>query len=175
MCSSCWSARSAASFPPAAPAAPAATSSLDIAAPSAVSIGEPIELAISVLRGKDVSGFETVLRFDRSVAEFGGVSYEANSVAATGRGIGLLGPVERAEGASFGFYSCPTADCSTTSGARISGGAYGSVQLATARIIPAQPGLLEIAVGPFLAVDSVGRKISLGGPSSVVVDVGGAS
>ncbi|MEP7378988.1 MAG: LamG-like jellyroll fold domain-containing protein, partial [Chloroflexota bacterium] len=156
------------------PVAFAATGSVKLDAPTAVEIGQPIELRISVEGAANVGGFEAMLRFDRRAAVFGGVNYSGNDIEAIGRGIGSLGPVERAEGVALGFYSCPTNDCAQTSGQRSSGGVSGSVELATARIIPGYKGLLEIAVGPFIAVDVAGRKVAID-ESSVIVNVGGAT
>ena len=157
---------------PAPEPAVAAGPAVVLKAPDEVQAGEPIALSLEVTGASDVAGYEALLRFDTSVAEFGGVSHEGNDVAATGRGIAALGPVERADGTSFGFYSCPVADCATNRGARTTEGASGRVQLATAHVLPTREGLLEIALGPVSVVDTAGRTISTTTPPSVVVRVG---
>ncbi len=144
-------------------------------APTTVEIGQPITLSLVLDNAYNVGGYEALVRFDRQAALFSGVSHRGNDLEATGRGIAALGPVERPEGAVFGFYSCAVQDCATNSGTRSQKGASGSVHLATASLIPLSEGLLEIALGPVIVVDVAGRRISIGTSPSVIVNVGGVT
>ena len=76
------------------------------------------------------------------------------------------------QGESFGFYSCPVADCADTASSRAGAGPSGNVYLGTAKVIARQPGLLEIALGPASLVDSAGRLINTGQAPAVVINVG---
>ncbi len=154
------------------PVAQTASAQFKLEAPDVVDVGEPIDLRLSVAGASGVGGYEAVLRFDRRVAEFSGVSHRGNDVAASGRGIAALGPVEHDQGESFGFYSCPVADCADTASSRAGAGPSGNVYLGTAKVIARQPGLLEIALGPASLVDSAGRLINTGQAPAVVINVG---
>jgi len=85
--------------------AKAASSNVHLSAPKRVDLGEPIDVSIALGKSRNVGGFEAMLRFDTSAAQFAGVSYTGNSVEAVGRGIAGLGPIERPEGAAFGLHS----------------------------------------------------------------------
>ena len=159
-------------LPAGAPATLSASAQFKLDAPEKVKLGQPIEIGLSVAGASNVGGYEALLRFDRGAAEFGGVRHSGNDVEAAGRGIAALGPVEMDQGASFGFYSCPVADCARTSGSRAGQGPSGRVQLGTATLIARQPGLLEVALGPARLVDTAGRLIDVGQTPSVVINVG---
>src|SRR6185295_19571963 len=159
-------------LPTSAPAKPSAPAHFELAAPDKVALSQPIEIGLSVVGASNVGGYEALLRFDRGAAEFGGVRHSGNDVEAAGRGIAALGPVENDQGASFGFYSCPVADCARTSSGRSGAGPSGTVQMGTVTLIGRQPGLLEVALGPARLVDTTGHLIATGETASVVVKVG---
>ncbi len=150
----------------------AAGPTIVLKAPASAEVGEPVILRIEVVGARDVGGYEALLRFDPSAAEFAGVSHAGTDVSDAGRGIAALGPVERPDGTAFGFYSCPVADCSSNVGPRTTVGPSGRVRLATAQVVPLREGLLEIALGPASVVDTNGRAIATEDAPSVIVQVG---
>src|SRR5690242_18671565 len=95
------------------PAAQAQTAgpSLEARAPTRAQVGQPLEITLSVRDANDVAGYESQLLFDTSAAEFDGLRQRNNDLKSLGRDVIALGPVEQANGVSFGLITCPVANC----------------------------------------------------------------
>lgn len=146
---------------------------LVVQAPARVAVGQPIELSLSVVGARDLAGYELVLSYDRSAAEFSGLSQRRIALAGSGRSVQSLGPVEVAQGVAFGLWSCPWADCLRPAGTRRTRGASGSVRLADVSVTPSSAGELELRLGSVRFVDSYGREVRVAAPDAVTVAVGG--
>src|SRR5947209_19554051 len=106
--------------------------SVELSAPRQIKVGAPMQIKLAVRDAADIAGYEANLEFDTSAVELNGVSQRhAGDLKALGRDVQTLGPVERANGVSFGMYSCPVANCVDRGSTRHERGGSGLVLLAT--------------------------------------------
>jgi CSLREA domain-containing protein len=153
----------------------AAGPTLRVSAPSQVAVGEAIPISLTVAGATDLAGYETLVLFDTSAAEFAGLHQLDNDLKRMGRDVGSLTVAEMPAGSAIGLYSCPTASCVNASGPRQSHGASGDVQLATVDILPLQAGLLEIKLDATRFVDAAGQPLAVAMPVTTLrVQVGPA-
>ncbi|MEA2622083.1 MAG: hypothetical protein QOH61_993, partial [Chloroflexota bacterium] len=155
-----------------ADASAASSAELRIRAPQHVRVGQPIRLRLSVVRAADVGGYEAAALFNPVAAHLNGAFYGGNGVEKRGRGIVPLGPVTQGRTVSFGFYSCPVADCGTTAGARHPRGPSGKVALGILELVPDRPGTLQIGFTGVRLTTAAGAAAPIGAPSAVSVRVG---
>jgi CSLREA domain-containing protein len=157
-----------------AQAAPQAAS-LEVQAPRQVKVGEPIRVTLAVRGAGDIAGYEARLVYDTSVVDFDGLHQRANDLKGLGRDVAGLGPVEQADGVSFGLYSCPRADCVDAGAARHARGGGGRVQLATLGVVARRAGTVELRLSGAKFVDADGVAVDVqGAEASVRVQVGEA-
>src|SRR5690242_11156656 len=63
----------------------AQTPALVLRAPKAVAVGEPVSLTLEVQQIPDIAGYETIVLFDRSAAEFDSLQQRRNGMSRFGR------------------------------------------------------------------------------------------
>ena len=138
--------------------------SLRVSVQKAVEEGEAVELELQAVNVRDLAGYELLITYDRSAAEFAGTEGIREAFAGTGRFVGELGPVETRDGVWLGMYTCPFGDCVKAKGERRPGGASGNVRLGTVRLLPTGLGQLDVRLGSARFVDSRGRSVTLAVP-----------
>lgn len=165
----------AGSLPPAE--VQAQTASIEIVAPRQVKAGAQIQISFAVAGVGDVAGYEANLDFDTTAAELDGVIQRRNgALKALGRDIAPLGPVTRANGISFGLYSCPVSNCVDRGSSRHPQGGGGRIQLATIDLAPQKTGQLELHFNGIRVVDASGKLINVGNADQMVrVQVGSSA
>lgn len=152
-------------------AQPPESMSLQLRAPEQVTVGDPIEIVLTVDHARELAGYEALVLFDTSAAEFGGLLQHDNDLAQLGRDVGSLSALNLPSGAAIGLYSCPLADCLKVEISEIVGG-NGQVQLARVVIVPKVQGTLEIALAATKFVDVTGQPLAVQIPQAAVqVDV----
>jgi CSLREA domain-containing protein len=154
----------------------AAKPSLRIKAPRQVAVNQPIELIFQASGVANIAAYETNVSYNPAAAEFDGLSQGNNGIAALGRDVTPVGPVELPNGVSFGLYSCSVGDCRTRTGARQSKGGDGEVLLGLLSITPRQAGTLVLRVSGTKMVDVAGKAFAIAGAEqSITVQVGSGS
>ena len=138
--------------------------SLRIRVQRSVAEGEAVEIELEAVNVRDLAGYELLVTYDRTAAEFAGTEGVREAFAGTGRFVGPLGPVETKDGVWLGMYTCPFGDCVTAKGERRPSGASGNVQLGTIRLLPTGLGQLDVRLGSARFVDSRGRSVTLAVP-----------
>ncbi len=153
-----------------------AGASLVVRAPEQVAVGEPIEIELYVTRVDDFAGYEAHLLFDTTAAIFSDVQQRQNRLKEQGRDILPLAVAEHDRGASFGFASCPFADCIANEGARQERGGGGDLFLAKVWITPNRTGRLNIQFDAVKFVDTQGNPLNVANATPrIVVQVGEGS
>ena len=148
---------------------------LILSAPKSVAVGQTITVALKASGVKNLAGYQGVLRFDPSAAEFDGLTQRTVALAGSGRDVQPLGPVEVPAGVAFGLYSCPIAGCGDggeSANATKAPGASGNVPLAKFTLLPTVAGNLSIALGSLRFVDANGKPMTLTTPGTITVKVG---
>ncbi|CAN5555559.1 hypothetical protein BH20CHL6_BH20CHL6_06740 [soil metagenome] len=127
-----------------------------------VAVGQPIVIRLALRNAHALAGFEGRLAFDTTRARLTGVERRGAGLESIGRQVGVLGPVLRAGGAAFGFYSCPGADCTAVPGSRVrSRDGASSVELVTLLVTPEQRGTLELRLTSLRFVTRSGTSITV--------------
>jgi hypothetical protein len=150
---------------------------LVVDAPSRVAVGQGFRIRLSVRDVDDLAGYEANLRYDAGAVTFRGVSQRRNGIRAVGRDVRALGPVERADGVTFGAYSCATDDCRTRRGVSKRTGRTRALDLATVRLSSARAGRLELRLAATRFVDADGRVLAVDTSAArrIVISVGGGA
>ena len=138
--------------------------SLRVRVQQSVVEGEAVELELEAVNVRDLAGYELLVTYDRSAAEFAGTQGIREAFAGTGRFVGELGPVETKDGVWLGLYTCPFGDCVKATGERRPDGASGNVRLGTVRLLPTGVGQLHVRFSSAQFVDSRGRSVTLAVP-----------
>src|SRR5437868_14191161 len=148
--------------------------SVELSAPRQIKVGAPMQIKLAVRDAADIAGYEANIEFDSSAVELNGVSQRhAGDLKALGRDVQTLGPVERANGVSFGMYSCPVANCVDRGSTRHERGGSGRVQLATIELAAHTPGVVEVRFSGARFVDASGTTVSVRGADQTLrVQVG---
>src|SRR5437764_3332874 len=148
--------------------------SVELSAPRQIKVGAPMQIKLAVRDAADIAGYEANVESDTSAVELNGVSQRhAGDLKALGRDVQTLGPVERANGVSFGMYSCPVANCVDRGSTRHERGGSGRVQLATIELAAHTPGLVEVRFSGGRFVDASGTTVSVRGADQTLrVQVG---
>jgi CSLREA domain-containing protein len=149
--------------PAAARSEPAFQPRLEISGPSAASVGQPVELTISVSGAGNLAGYETALLFDAHSARMSGLALKQSDLRRTGRSVLALGPQEIDEGVAFGQVSRPRARRLLSRTAR----------LATVWVTPTRLGRLELRLAASKLVDVAGRELKPTAASPITIAVGG--
>ncbi|HMO60181.1 MAG TPA: hypothetical protein PKC19_22745, partial [Roseiflexaceae bacterium] len=145
---------------------------LRVTAPQAVRVGEPITLTIGLRQAYDIAGYEMVLRYDTTHAEFDGIEQRSNDLRRFGRAVSPLGAVELPDGIAFGFFSCPSAECGIGNG-RVRQAARGNVQLARVSLIARHEGLFVVRLDSLRFVDPQGQVVQVASEApAITVRVG---
>jgi len=140
-------------------AAPAPALKID--APAQVMVGEVIEIQISVTNAVDVAGYEMNLLYDPTVAHLNDLKQRQNDVKKLGRDVQAVGPVQLANGVSFGAFSCPVDTCTQASKPHNAKGAHGTVKLGVVRLVADSAGTLTIDLSRSRFVDASGNAVSV--------------
>ncbi len=148
---------------------------LVISAPKQVAVGQTITIALKAIGVKNLAGYEGVLRFDPTAAEFDGLSQRSIALAGLGRDVEPLGPVSIPSGLAFGLYSCSLLGCGGAQSTASHPGATGSVSLAKLTLVPTAAGRLAIALGSMRFVDASGKLMTVALPGTISVQVGTGS
>src|SRR4051794_13624243 len=149
------------------------TPTLLLSAPLQVAVGEAISVVLTVKNATNLAGYETLMLYDTSAAEFAGLHQQDNDLRRAGRAVDSLAVAELAAGSAIGLYSCAVPDCMASTAARQDQGTSGDIRLATLDILPLQPGTLEIRLDATKLVDAAGNPIAVDIPNSLVaVQVG---
>ncbi len=147
-----------------------------VSAPKAVAVNQPIELMFAATGISNIAGYETNVLYDPTAAEFDGLSQGRGDLAALGRDVTAIGPVELKNGVSFGVYSCVVQDCRTRNGARQGRGGNGTVALGLLSITPRQAGTLVLRVTGTKVVDAAGKTLAIAGAEQkIIIQVGTGS
>lgn len=148
---------------------------VQVMAPPQIALGEPLELVVQATNAVNISGYQTSLLFDTSVAEYGGLNQRDNGVAQVGRAVQPLGAADFEQGITFGFYSCPANSCLDDGNAKTwqASGANGTVELSRVTLLPRTTGILEVRLADTQVVDALGNVVTLAGTGATVrVQVG---
>lgn len=141
-------------------AAPAPVLMLD--APARVSVGQVIEISISIKNATDIAGYEMNLQYDPAAAHLNDLKQRQNDVKKLGRDVQAVGPVELANGVSFGAFSCPVNACAQPAGkTHVAKGARGTVKLGVVRLVADSAGPLTVGFGQSTFVDSSGNAVQV--------------
>jgi CSLREA domain-containing protein len=151
------------------------TPALVLSAPLQVAVGEAISVVLTVKNATNLAGYETLVLYDTSAAEFAGLHQQNNDLRRAGRAVDSLTVADLAIGSAIGLYSCPLNDCMGSAGRRPDQGVAGDVRLATLDILPLQAGTLEIRLGATKLVDAAGNPIAVDIPTPTLAVQVGAS
>jgi CSLREA domain-containing protein len=133
---------------------------LTLVGPSTAAVNEPFSVDLVARGVKNLAGYETTLQFDPAAIVFGGAQQRGLGLAATGRGVEALGPVERTDGIVIGAWSCATPDCVTRGGKRAAKGPSGNVLVARLSFTAMKAGRIQIGLARVRLVDSAGRALN---------------
>ncbi len=148
---------------------------LVLSAPSSVAVGQTITVVLKATGVKNLAGYQGVLRYDSSAAEFDGMTQRTVALSGSGRDVQPLGPVEIPSGVAFGLYSCAISACGDApvgSASTRHPGASGNVALAKITLIPTVAGKLTLALGSMRFVDASGQPLTVRLPGAITVKVG---
>jgi hypothetical protein len=139
-----------------------------VLAPEQARVGIPIELTVTVSNASDVGGYQARVLFDTGSAHLEGVSHANGAIAALGRYVQTLGPIEIDGGASFGVLSCATQECDAGYGKPVTSGASGDITLGTVSIVADKPGQLTIDLTGLRLASTSGADIPVTGTSQTL-------
>lgn len=129
---------------------------------------QPVYISFRVEGIADLAGYQLTLNFDNQALQFGGM--ELDDVVLAGRDVEQLLHVNT-EGeddvrvnndlgtATFGFYSCPFASCTTDRTEQRLAGARGNVYLGTITLLPKQTGHFTVDMHNVKFVDAQGSLV----------------
>jgi CSLREA domain-containing protein len=147
----------------------AADIQVTIEAPAQVGVGNVITLRLRAEGDAQIGGFEALLLYSPTDAEFAGFSPRPPQ---GDQGLGQLVVPELPVGSVVGFYTCGTDPCLNAREAQVQAAAEPGV-LGQVELLGLTPGQLQINIGHIIVVDSAGHPLSVTMPqTSVVVQVG---
>jgi CSLREA domain-containing protein len=157
------------------PAAPrAAGPTIELHAPARAKVGQSIEIVLRARGVSDVAGYETQLLFDRTAADLISVDHGASGLHNRGSDLRKLGPVELADGAALGSYSCPTPGCAPGGLDSAGRGVRGDVLLVRIELRADRAGPLQLRLTDTRLVRADGSYVEAsGGEQTVTVQVAG--
>ncbi len=141
---------------PAQAAAAQAGPTLSLVAPERVYAGQPFTLNVQMDGAADLAGYEAVLLFDDSAAEFVGLTQRQNDLSQRGRTVSPLEGMAVEGGVAFGFFSCPAESCLALTGETRRGG-DGALQLSKFHFLAQQAGQIEFRLAAAKVVNSSGE------------------
>jgi hypothetical protein len=146
---------------------------LRVEAPAHVAVGEPIQIAVVVQNANGIAAYELTAQFNTSIAHLSGLQQRQNDLKKLGRSVETLGPIDLADGVTFGAYSCPFSSCPNTNGkVKNTQGGKGTLKLGTFSIVVDQAGSFVIQLSTLKFTDPDGNPVNVNlGNTTIAVQV----
>lgn len=147
----------------------AASPHLSIIAPEEALAGEPIEIRLVIDDANGIAAYDATIGFDTSIASLQSIRPKENDLAALGRDVRGLGPVEVPDGVAVGAYACPVANCADADvKARVTEDGTGTFRLSTFTIVARQAGPLTLDLSSARFADGSGRSVDVDLSAAIV-------
>lgn len=147
----------------------AASPKLVLTAPEEALAGEPIEVQLVIDSANGISAFDVTVGYDTEAASLQSVQARDNDIAALGKDVRLLGPVEVPGGVAVGAYACPVASCADPVGTeRVKEDGSGTIRLATFTVVAWEAGPLTLDLSSARFADGAGRPVEVDLAGAVV-------
>ncbi len=139
------------------------SNTLHISAPSQVNVETPLEIEFEIPQSKQVAGYELLIEYNKSAAEFAGAFLGELDSEPNGRELVIADRVE--PGVALVVFTCQIAGCKNDQGHELlqDGSIISPEPLdhLTLRLLPSQAGTLVIKLSSLKFVDIDGKELSI--------------